>query len=218
MSSKVCIAVLGVSKTDYDGINNAADREIQGAYVEVVLFPNMPLTEVIFKAAWQASVEATAAAKDGGKTAITIRNKRSAELYSMMVDKNIPYFNTLYKGDREKLLKSGSNVSDEFVPHSLLQKLIITSIKKGPGDKTVKINIKFGSDEARSKKGTLIFTVYVFDSADSTTGRVGCRSTNSRKLLVSNVPLMTAQYYAVTVQNAAGENELCGKVRFALTE
>jgi hypothetical protein len=218
MSSKVCIAVMGVSKTDHDGINNAAERQLQGAYALPLMFPDMQVPEAEFKATWQASVEATAAAKDGGKSAITVRNKRSAELYGMMVDKNIPYFNTLYKGDREKLLKSGANVSDEFVPHTLLQQLIITSIKKGPGEKTVKVNIKFGSDEARSKTGTLIFTVYVFETAESTTPRIGCRSTNSRKLFVTNVPLMITQYYSVTVQNAAGENILASKVRFTLTE
>jgi hypothetical protein len=218
MATRVCIAVMNLAYTDFDGINKAAENMLNGLYVENVLYPNPKVAKIDFEAKYQESLTATADAQDGGKKAINTRKVRSSELYDMMMDQNIPYINGLYKGDREKLLKSGAQVSDEPVPHGLMEPLVIKYIMKGPVPNSVKLILEPMAGDKKLKKGKLTFTVYVYPTAESTTPRVGCVATSSRKLIVTGVDLMTPFYYGVTVLNAAGPNELSSKVKFVLTD
>ena len=218
MSNRVCVAVLNLNKNDHDGINNQAKNFIEGLYVETVLYADPPIQLADFKNQYDASIQATALAADGGKKAIAKRNKESGLLLDMMADKLIIYINGLYKGNRENLGKSGAPVSEDPSPHPRPEKQVIKRIDKGPEPKSAKVFLVMGQGESKKKNENRTYILYVFEAEDAVTPVKVFHFTSMRKLVAIGITVMTAFWYAVTAQNAGGESDLSDKVRFVLTE
>lgn len=188
----------------------------EGLYKNTTEFPNPKVAKNDFETAVTLLNNLIAAA-EGNTNMLHERNQQSIKAHGMMKE-NLLYVKPICIGNYELINKSGYDPSFLPVAHGLAPQAVIKKIVKGPGMNTVKVMLMKAAGEEINKKESRIYTVYVFDAQTGALLRVGCSDTNSRKLIVSNVTFMTQLDYAVSIKNAAGENELSSKVKYTLTD
>ena len=201
---------------DPEGVETRHKTPKEGLYVNTTEFPNPKVDKDVFEPAVTLLNNLIAGSK-GNTNMLHERNQQSILVYGYMKE-NLLYVKPICIGNYELINKSGYDPSFLPVAHGLAPTAVIKKVVKGPGMNTAKVMLAKADGEEKQKRESRIYTVYVYDAQTGALVRVGCSSTNSRKLLVPNVTFGTAFDYSVSIKNAAGENELSSKIKFTLTE
>ena len=209
--------VMHVRPDDPEGVEKLGTKvKNEGLYQFPLIFPTPKIPIDDFEPAVVLLNDLNATAK-GNTNLLRQRDQQSITVHGMLKE-NLLYVKPICIGNYELIGKSGFDPSFLPVAHGVAPQAVIKRIVKGPGMNTVKVMLEKASGEEKNKKESRIYTVYVFDVQTGALLRVGCSSTDSRKLLVPNVTIMTPFDYAVSIKNAAGENELSAKMEFTLTK
>ena len=216
MATKYKPTLGGLARTDYNGVNNQAGLFLQNMYEFPLIFVGPKPAKVDFQAQYDLSVPATENAITGGPHEKSIRNSENGALLDMMTDEIIPYLVPICGGNKVMIEKSGAIASRDRTKQTVFAKPVIDKIIKGSDPKTVKVNLVKGKGEAKLKKGSKIYLLYIFAAIDSPAPKETITSTNSFKLFAKNVPLLTEQFYAVAIQNSAGTSEPSNRIGFTL--
>jgi len=209
-------AVAHLKRTQYALINELGDRIIlKGIYFNVLIYGTPTVSLADFTAQLKSAVDAVALGEKG----IDLANRDlQSELLFKMIKKLLNYVNGLYEGDEVNLLKSGFDVNFPSAPHGVAPEPVIKSIVKGTDPHTIKVNLaKFtGPSNVKVEKRTYFVRIYSDESTESF--KPGCSSTNSRKLILTNVPFLNALFYTVIIQNTAGFSVESARRKFTLTD
>ena len=217
MATKYKPTLGGITRTDYNGVNNQAGLFLQNMYELPLIFVGPKPAKVDFKAQYDLSITATDNAITGGPHEKSIRNAENGALLDMMTDEVIPYLVPICGGDKVMIEKSGAIASRDKTKHTIIAKPVIDKIVKGSEPKSIKVNLVKGKGETKLKKGAKVFILYVFAAIDSASPKDTFTSTSSYKLFGKNIPLLVEQFYAVAIQNAAGTSEPSNRIGFTLT-
>ncbi len=208
-------AVLHVAIGDFTEINKLAQKVISnGIYANVTLFATPPITLLVFQAELTAAVNALNATTTGGDK--TLRNTTSAQLLFSLHRLGY-YANGLYLNDSVKLLASGLDLNRLNEVHPRPNKLVISRIVAGADMGTIKIYLTALTGEEANLKETRTYQVYLWADMETQVFSIVHTGTDSRELIVKNVPQMAIRFYSVTATNAAGESPQSGRTRFVLT-
>jgi molybdenum-dependent DNA-binding transcriptional regulator ModE len=213
---EIIVAVLHLIKTDFAGITNLGNRILtKGIYVETGLFttPKVPKDE--FETQLNAAILAVAQAENGGSLA---ERSKQIGLFYKMLRKLLNYVNGLYEDMQVELEKSGFETNAIPTPHTVFNQPVIKKIVKGNEDHTIKISIEPLEGDAKKKKARKNYIVRTY--VDMTTEEFVTISagTNSRKIILHDVPYMESLYYTIIVENAAGPSPESARRKFTLTD
>jgi hypothetical protein len=209
--------VMHVRPDDFIGVEKLGTKLITvGLFVNTVEFPNPKVPLVDFNPAVTKLHNLTASSK-GNTNILQDRDEQCLLVYGMMKE-NLMYVKPICIGNYDLIHKSGYDPSIMPSAHTLAPQAVIKKIVKGPGMNTVKIMLVKATGLEKNKRESRSYIVMVFDVETGKLLRTGCVSTNSHKLLVTDVEIMKPFDYSVAIQNAAGINELAGKVKFTLTD
>ncbi len=209
-------AVLHLKKTEYVKINQLTNVIItKGVYFNVLAYATPTVTAVAFKAQYKLSLDATDLVDKGGS--IDDRNLQSGKLYKM-IKKLLNYVNNEYEDDSENLMLSGFDLNRAPEKHPVNKAPVIKKIVAWNGLHTVKVYIEPLEGLEIHLQESKTYKVYVFATIDTQVFTIGYVGPDSRAMIVSNVPFGTAQFYAVTVTNAAGESMMSPRMKFTLTD
>ena len=210
-------AVMHCIKTNCQAVYFLGKKLItQGIYHNTTTFPNPEVEEEDFEPELTKLGNLITEA-EGNSNKILERDAQSAVVHALMA-KNLPYVNKI--ADHNITIINLSGYDSNVIPssHPVAEKAVIKNIIKGTQPHTVKIMIeKIGGEEIH-KKERRTYIVYVFADMTTEVSEIGCTVTDSRKMIVENVPYLTAKYYAVVIMNAAGKNEMSARRKFTLTD
>ncbi len=207
---------MGVTETDYDGINALGQNILDGAYKSPLVFADMPVTENVFKDLVTTSFNATAAAKHGGTLAITLRNNASKKLYNCIKIKILAYLNDKFAGEKAMFELAGTNVSADPTPVPPPDQPKISKVVRGSESGTVKVVLVRGKNSKLKKRSRTDYRVFMFAKPDDKTGKEIGDSTDSRFLFGYDVPEDTYVWIAVRAKNSGGSSLMSDKVKFFL--
>jgi hypothetical protein len=215
--AKIVEPVMHVEATDFEGVEKLGTKLINtGLYFNTTDFPNPTIALTDFKPEVLLLNNLIAAAK--GNTAILKQRDEQSVVVHSLIKQDLMYVKPICIGDYTLINKSGFDPSIPAAAHPLAPKAVIKKIVKGPGFNTIKVMLVKASGEEALKRENRSYIVLVYEINTGKLLRTGCVSTNSRKLLVPEVPLMTPFDYVVAIQNAAGINEPSAKMKFTLTD
>ena len=217
MAAKYKPTLGGVSRTDYNGVNNQAGLFLQNMYEFPLIFVGPKPIKADFKAQYDLSITATDNAITGGPHERSIRNAENGALFDMMTDEVIPYLVPICGGDKVMIEKSGAIPSRDKAKQTVFAKPVIQKVVRGTDAKTVKVNLVKGTGEAKLKRGSKMYLLYVYAAIDSPSPKETITCTSSFKLLAKNVTVLVEQFYAVAIQNSAGISEPSNRIGFTLT-
>ena len=216
-ASPIVEPVMHVSADDPEGVEKLATKLLtEGLYANPTEFPDPKIAELTFSTDNGKLTDLIASAK--GNTAILKMRNEQSELVHANIKANLGYVKPICTGNYELIKKSGFDPSIIPSAHALAPKAVIKKIVKGPGFNTVKVMLVKGTGLELNKRESRSYIVYLFDMETGKLVRTGCSNTDSRKLIVPDVPFNTAFNYSVAIQNAAGLNEPSEKMKFTLND
>lgn len=212
----IIMAVLHLRKSDFAGIIKLGNRLVlEGLYVETTLYATPSVSKTDFEAQLKAVIEAVALADKGGDKA---ERTKQVNLIFKMFRKLLNYVNGLYEDEEVNLKKSGFDVNAVPSPHGVPDQLVIKKIVDHNLPGTIKIKLEPFTGSAANKKERKNYIVQVFAAEDATEYKSVVAGTNSRNIIVEDVPVMTSRWYSIIAVNAAGPSEPSSKVKFTLTD
>ena len=217
MATKYKPTLGGVTRTDYNGVNNQAGLFLQNMYELPLIFVGPKPAKVDFKAQYDLSITATDNAITGGPHEKSIRNAENGALLDMMTDEVIPYLVPICGGDKVMIEKSGAIASRDKTKQTVFPKPVISKVMRGTEAKTVKVIMVKGKGETKLKKGSKLYLLYIYAAIDSPSPKETITCTSSFKLIAKNVTALVEQFYAVAIQNSAGISEPSNRIGFTLT-
>ncbi len=211
------IAVMHCEKTEFKAVYFLAQKLLsKGVYFNTTTFTDNPVLKATFEAATEKLGGLISAAK-GNTAKRKERDEQSVVVFNYMFEE-LPYVNKVADHNITIINLSGFDSNVLPTAHPLAPKVVIKDIVKGTQPHTAKVKIgKLGGEEIY-KKEKRTYLVYVFADITTEMFDIGCAVTNSRKMIVENVPYMVTKYYAVVILNAAGKNEMSAKMKFTLTD
>jgi hypothetical protein len=213
---EIIVAVLHLVKTDFSGITNLGKRILnQGIYVETTLYATPKIPKDEYEEQLNKAINAVALAENGGS--IADRNKQIGLFYKML-RKLLNYVNGLYEDMQVELEKSGFETNAVPTPHTVFNQLVIKKIVQGNEDHTIKITIEPLEGDARKKKARKNFIVRIYKDMTTEEFVTVSAGTNSRKIILRDVPYMESLYYTIIVENAAGPSPESARRKFTLTD
>ena len=208
--------VLHCDGTDPSAVAILAARLVIGLYFYVLIFLDPPIAKADFELAL-AKLNLLISEAQGNHRKKLECAAQCAIVFAM-IKQLLGFAKPICGNDIELINKSGFDSSLVASPHPLADKASVRKIIKGADPHTIKVMLAKFTGLTRYKKETRTYTVYVYDSMETEVFKIGCSETNSRKLIVSDVPFLTPKYYAVGILNAAGKNEKSDRVKFTLTD
>ena len=209
--------VLHCTSREFDKVYNLGVKLLnEGVYYNTVTFPAVPVLQVDFETDNNKLRDLIAVAK-GNTDKTDERNAQSIEVHKLLKS-ILNYAKAVCGDDIEKINLSGFDPSDDPTPHSKAPQAVIKRIEKYSEPHSVKVMLEPAEGLESEKQEVRTYVVRVFNYMETEEYREGCSTTDSRELIVRNVPYLMAQYYAVIIINAAGANELSGKLKFTLTD
>jgi hypothetical protein len=191
--------------------HNVVDK---GLYANAADFPDIPEPKNEFTDDL-AELEKYRNSSKGNSDNIKMRDYYSKKMHNRLKN-NLNYAKIICSNNVALNVKTGYPIST--APEAATAPLTrqIVDIVKGPEANTVHIILEKASGTKKQRKERKTYIVRVSLTEDATEYTIGCISSDSRKLFVSNVPSGAARYYKIVIQNTAASNELASKVKFTL--
>jgi hypothetical protein len=217
MSKKIVLAVMHCTKKQFFKVIELAFSVIEKMYSHATEYPNPPEPEAILQKAADDAAAAQALVKDGGKLERANRDVAIGALFDLLETKFLPYVNGLYRNKEQMLLLSGFEVSRDPVAVGVPPTPVINRIEKGTEPGSVKIILEKSTGPLNERKVSLMYFVYQTDDPlDETKLKLVLMTSNSRKLIITDVPRGVDMYYCVSAYHGKNGTELCGKIKYML--
>ncbi len=216
MSDENCKAILDLLPTDFDGVYKQGGVFINTLYVETTLYATPIITEADFKPLVKDLGDANLAVANGGDVEKAIQMAASIKLHKAMGDKLIPYINSLWKGNRVNLEKSGAKISAEPKKVPPPDQPIIDRIVKGPVAGSLKVYLVRGKKSTLKKRSKKHYRIFMFEKEEDIKGVEVGDTFDSRTLFAYDVPASVYRFYAVRAENSGGSSLLSSKVKYFL--
>jgi hypothetical protein len=216
MADNAIKAILDLLETDHDGIYNQGGVFLEKLYKETILYA----TPIIDKDAFTKLVEdmgkAKVAAEGGSDVDKATLLECSGKLFRAMGDKLIPYINSLWKGNRVNIEKSGAKLSAERSKVPPPDQPVINRIVRGPESGSIKIYLVRGTKSSQKKRSKKEYRIYMFVNENDATGTEIGNTFDSRKLIGYGVPESVYRFFSVRAENSNGSSLLASKVKYFL--
>jgi hypothetical protein len=179
MSTKIITAILGCTMTQYVKVFDLSKALLAGLYVNDTLFPNPQHAKSDFDAQFKKTSDLYDLVQGGRED---LRSDFETELKTLwtMIGDLLYYVNSLYRGQAEKISKSGFPQSAEPMPNDIPGQLVIKKIKNGKEEHSAKITLVKGCGYGPNVKGRLKYKLQMaenepteenFDTVFETTNR-----------------------------------------------
>jgi hypothetical protein len=216
MADYLVKAILDLDRDDHDGIYNQGGVFLEGLYKETTIY----VTPIIAKDEFTLLVtdmgNAKIAAEGGSDVDKAVLLECSDKLFNAMSDKLIPYINSLWKGNRVNIEKSGAKVSAEPSKVPPPDQPVISRIVRGPESGSIKIYLVRGVKSSVKKRSKKLYRIFMFEKEDDVNGIEIGSTFDSRKLIGYDVPASVYRYFGVRAENSGGSSLLSSKVKFFL--
>jgi len=217
MAERVKKLILDCDKNNASEVRDRAQTLLlDGMYVNTTVFGAIPVVQLDMQTETNKLVLLCIAAK--GNTQKTQERDEQRDVVFPLIVQDFDYAVTVCGSDVNKMNQSGFPHSGDTSVHPVAPKQVIKRIVKGPDENSIKVMLEPQEGEVKFKKEARTWIVRVYDDENATEYRIGCTVTDSQNMIVRDVPLMKAQWYAVIVVNAAGSSELSGKLKHTLTD
>jgi hypothetical protein len=207
--------ILNVKPTEFNNVSFRSHQvEENGMYANLLKFPNIPedkteySNDLVKFDGYILSAE--------GNT----KNKEKRDEYSyIMYDKlnnNLKYAKLVCGTNLEMMQLTGYEHTLPPEPAQLPETRETKKVVqlKEAGSIRFILEPATGSKKSRRQQKTYFIKIFASETAKEYT--IGCTTTNSRELIVKNVPEGVSHFYHIVIQNTAGINELAGKTRYNL--
>ncbi|MBI3501389.1 MAG: fibronectin type III domain-containing protein [Bacteroidetes bacterium] len=213
MSTKIATAVMHCTQQQPKKIIERGIKVRDGLYASP-LYATPPVTKANYTPLVDAAVTAQGDVKGGGKNATTARNTATTALF-LTLEKLLLYVNGLYKGDKDKLSKSGFDISSEPAPHGIPDAPVIKKIENGDTPHSAKIFLAKTTSPLDTQKESVNFIVQMSDddSADENFKTV-LQTKNQHKLVIANLTRGKEEFFRVAKANAKGQSDWSNTVSF----
>ncbi len=218
MASRVSTAVLGIIETDYNGINRQAAVFLDKLYKETEIYPDPRRTEAFFRAQYERSLAATAAAKGGRGIDYATRNTECAKTYRLMQDEIIPYINSLYAGNRAYLERSGAKIKSDPTPVPPPDQPVILRIVKSTEPNTAKVYLVRGINSKQKRRSRIFYRILMYPDAEVLKGEEIGSTWSSINLIGQNIPVDEYVYISVIAMNSGGSSLPSERRKFFLSQ
>jgi hypothetical protein len=217
MARKRFCAIMGCSKRDYQDINELGVRVCEIMYANPEIYSHPPLTDLQLRAKVDLCLDAQANVEGGSIKDTVNRNVKLADLHETLKYDFLIYVNGLWMGNEKNLVLSGFPLCKEPTPHGVPETPVIKRIVNGAEPGTVKIMLEKRTGPQNERRDSLLYTVYMSKDLtdDSTLIRV-LTTSNSRALIVRDVPKESVIYYCVSAHRGSVESKLSAKVKYML--
>jgi hypothetical protein len=212
-----CKAILDLKNDDHEGVYLQGTVFVAKLYLETILYPSPIIPELDFKVLVKNSGDCNTAAEKGGDVEIAAQIAATITLHKAMGDKLIPYINSLWKGNRVNLEKSGAKISAERSKVPPPETPVISRVVRGPVTGSIKIYLMRGVKSSQKKRSKKQYRIFMFEKEDDTKGIEIGSAFDSRKLIGYDVPESVYRYFSVRAENSGGSSLLASKVRFFLS-
>ncbi len=201
MTKRISTAVLHLNGSkNAAAVHALAVKVFQEMTNNSVTFPGPPFPLVDLQAAIAQLEVLMGEAATGNHQKVEDRNQQSAKVYNMLRSL-AGYVNSIAQGDRNIVLLSGFDASDDPSPVPIPDKIIIRRVDRGETPHSAKIHIENPNNEE-------IFIVQVCDAPlDEASFRTVLQSTSSRRLILENLVKGKEIFIRVAGQNARGQGE-----------
>jgi len=212
---KVFIAYIGAGPKEFDSLLGKSQSVIDNFYgTHTADFPNKTTLLQAYNALHGAAVTANAAwINNPGPNETRVRIAAFEALHSEIKLKTCSDINRTFPNDRIKLAWGGLPVTDDPVVHGLADTAVIKRVERvNSTSARIMLEKKTGGKKATQEKRTYI--VYQSSDPDFATKTQVLITSDSRKLIVTGLTPKTDYYFAVSIVNASGENELSGRTKY----
>jgi hypothetical protein len=216
MADYLVKAILDLDRDDDDGIFNQGEVFLDKLYKETTIYVTPIIPKDEFTLLVTDMGNAKVAAEGGSDVDKAVLLECSDKLFNAMSDKLIPYINSLWKGNRVNIEKSGAKVSAEPSKVPPPDQPVISRIVRGPQSGSIKIYLVRGVKSSQKKRSKKEYHIYMFVNENDAVGTEIGSSWDSRYLFGYGVPESVYRYFGVRAENSNGSSLLSSKVKFFL--
>ncbi|MBI3501446.1 MAG: fibronectin type III domain-containing protein [Bacteroidetes bacterium] len=158
--------------------------------------------------------KAIADAKKGGSEATEARNKEALKVHGLLKEE-LTYVNKVAKNDKDTILLSGFDASEEPEPAEVPDAPVIKKIDDGDSPGTAKIFLAKTTSPLLTKKQKLTFIIEMTTTvSDESSFKTVLLTHNSKKLIVPNLVRGQEVFIRISVMNARGQSNWSTVVSF----
>jgi len=214
MATKIVTAVMHCTADQPRKIVERGIKVRDGLFANIILYPAPPITPVNFNILLDTAITAEAEVKGGGKTATTNRNTATNALF-VMLEALILYVNGLYRGDKDKLSKSGFDTSNDPAPHGIPDAPVIKRIQSGNTPHSAKIFLAKTTSSLNTLKESVTYTVQIAEDASKEENfKTVLQTKNQRLLLIPNLTRGKEEFIRIAKSNSKGQSDWSETVPF----
>lgn len=205
MGKKKAIGIMNSTEQEPQKVIDVGVKVDLGLYENIDLYAEPKVEKLAYRAQLLKAQTAQGKVANGSVEDTAERDYEVGLFFVMLNDKNLPYVNGLYKGDRVKLLASGFDVFDETTPHPIPAAPIIGRVVSGKEAHSVKIYLSPASGLINGKAERLNHDVWVKKVKEE--GAIYhnlLSTTNRRDLVLKNLTRGDDLDIYLTARNAAG--------------
>ena len=207
MSTKIITAILGCTMTQYVKVFDLSKALLAGLYFFTALFPNPIHAKNDFDDQYKKTSELYDQVL-GGRADLRSEFETELKILWSMIGDLLYYVNSLYRGQAEKIRKSGFPLSAEPLPHSLPGQMVIDRIVDGPVDHSAKIIPVKGSGFTDTVKGGLTYLVQKSDDGIAEANfKDFFQVTDRRKVIGTGLTRAKEYYFRIAAFNSKGQGK-----------
>jgi hypothetical protein len=207
MSTKIITAVMHCKQKEHSKIIERGIKVRDGLYANIILYPAPPTDAVHFTMLLDAAITAQGDAKGGGKPATTARNTATDALFATL-ENLVLYVNGLFKGDKDKLSKSGFDTSNDPAPNGIPAAPVIKRIENGDTPHSAKIFLAKTTSSLNTLKESVTYILQMAEDASKEENfRTVLQIKNQHKLVVVNLTRGREEFFRIAESNSTGQSD-----------
>ena len=214
MASRPFLAVMHCSPLQPKKLIALLNKVIAKLTANAVTYPSPNPTVVVLQAEATPFANLIAAAKAGGSEATAARNKEALKVHGLLKTE-LTYVNGIAKNDKDLILLSGFDASNEPTPAAIPDVPVIKSIEDGETNGSAKILLAKTSSPLLSTPTKRTFIVEMTtDATDDTTYAIVLLTGSSKNLVIPNLIRGVEVFIRIAAMNAKGQSKYSSVVSF----
>ena len=205
MSTKIITAILGCTTTQYVKVFDLSKALLAGLYFYTVLYPNPKHAKDEFELQYTTTSELYDKVQ-GGREDLRSDFETNLKILWGMIGDLLFYVNMLFRGQADKISKSGFPQSAEPIQNAVPGQLVIKHIKDGKEEHSAKITLVKGSGFGPNVKGRLKYKLQMAENEPTEINFKDVLETSSRFAIIKKGLLHGKEvYFRIAAWNSAGQ-------------
>ena len=214
MASRPFLAVMHCSPLQPKKLIALLNKVIAKLLANIGIYPSPSPTIVVLQAEVTPFANFIAAAKGGGNEATAARNKEAIKVHSLLKTE-LTYVNGIAKNDKDTILLSGFDASNEPTPAAIPDMPVIKSIEDGETSGSAKILLAKTSSPLLSTPTKRTFIVEMTtDGTDDSSFKIVLMTGSSKNLVIPNLLRGVEVFIRISAMNAKGQSQYSVVVPF----